>query len=145
MKTTRRKLIEIMWLQCLLYLLMQQNHGTKAGCTWGSWLPWNCSCCGNSNNIPVYRVRAKCCDNTYECVKVRYAALNITDVNDFEEKGKCFNDCGKLFSGHNPHTCVSSKMNLDELTGPRKTKSCNFACVGKFTIKKLSLYFQEIF
>ncbi|XP_060568352.1 uncharacterized protein LOC132726951 [Ruditapes philippinarum] len=133
MKRRRRNLIEFILLQCLLYLLMQQHHVTQARCSWGSWLPWNCSCCGNSDNILVYRVRAKCCDNTYECVNVRYAALNITDVNDFEEEGKCLDDCGKLFSDHNPQTCVSSKMNLDEVKGPSKIKSCKYSCVGVWT------------
>ncbi|XP_060568319.1 uncharacterized protein LOC132726920 [Ruditapes philippinarum] len=133
MKRRRRNLIEFMLLQCLLYLLMQQHHVTNARCTWGSWLPWNCSCCGGSVDKEVFRVRAKCCDNTYECVNVRVAALNVTDENKFEEKGSCLNDCGKLFSDHNPHTCVSSKMSLDDVKGPGKVQSCNDVCIGVWT------------
>jgi hypothetical protein len=81
----------------------------------------------------VFRVRAKCCDNTYECVNVRVAALNVTDENKFEEKSSCQNDCGKLFSDHNPHTCVTSKMSLVDVKEPGKVQSCNDVCIGKFT------------
>jgi hypothetical protein len=80
----------------------------------------------------VYKIRAKCCDNTHECVNVRFAALNITDESEFEEKGSCLNDCGEQFSNHNPHPCTSSKINLDEVTEQNRIKSCNDACIGKF-------------
>jgi hypothetical protein len=131
MKTTR-KLNDFILIQCLLmYHFIQQYHVAYARCSWGSWLSWNCSCCGNSYDIQVFRVRAKCCNHTHECPVRRMSSSDISDENKFEEKSSCMKDCGKLFSNYNPHTCTSSKMSLNEITEQSKIKSCKATCLGK--------------
>ncbi|XP_060568431.1 uncharacterized protein LOC132727025 isoform X2 [Ruditapes philippinarum] len=132
MKTTL-KLHEFILIHCILYHFIQQYHLTDARCSWGSWLPWNCSCCGGSVENDVYRIRAKCCDNTSECVNVRIAAAIITDKSEFENKGSCSNDCPTLFSQHNSNHCTSSKITLDDVTEQNRIKSCNYACIGTLT------------
>ncbi|XP_060568341.1 uncharacterized protein LOC132726941 [Ruditapes philippinarum] len=130
MKTTL-KLNDFILIQCLLmYYFIQQYHVAYARCSWGSWLSWNCSCCGNSYDIQVFRVRAKCCNHTHECPARRMSSSDILDENKFEEKSSCLKDCDKLFSNYNPHTCTSSKMSLNEIKEQSKIKSCKATCLG---------------
>ncbi|XP_060568441.1 uncharacterized protein LOC132727044 [Ruditapes philippinarum] len=133
------KFIEFIWILCLLYHYIQHYHVTGGRCSWGSWLPWNCSCCGGSLEKDVYRVRAKCCDHTYECSVRRIMSLDISDENKFGDKGSCSKDCETRFSQHNFNTCVSSKMILDDLSAQSKIKSCEKTCLGTLTTTTTTL------
>lgn len=102
----------------------------KNTCSWSTWSQWDCTCCGNTIDQPVYRVRTQCCPVTFACASLRETAEKImSNGTDFLDKGMCMHDCKNAYI-YNSNKCSSAVPTNDQNSLSNVPASCLHVCLG---------------
>lgn len=122
---------KFVWVVQVLLFSIACFRTTASTCSWGAWSPWDCTCCGNSIEKPVFSVRTQCCAGTSPCSELHIAAKTITSIGiGFLQSGSCFNNCHEEFSDNNSNKCSSVEPTVNQTLLLATPALCHSVCIG---------------